>query len=225
MPPSVPTSPVEERERGYPRSGRATPGGSRGASRTRRSRRELTMTVPAVAEAGVEEIQPDWADKDTRAEVAANEVGWDGDVLQEEDFADDDDPYGELNFDGHFDTGSEVLDEEEVRRELSRGGLGKWIDGVVDVFLALEDDPPEDFDVERSREARERLRALQVAAEQGASTEEVAEKGRSENRPAWLDGQEDTDADADVRPPPEQNQGVWDDVKWLGGLVARNLWS
>lgn len=215
IPPSVPVSPVEERERLYPRSARATPAGSRGTSRTRRSRRDFAMTA-TVPELETEEIQPDWADKDAQAEVAAEEVGWDRDVLREEGLEDDedDDPYGELNLDAHFDNGSDIIDEEEVRRELRRGGLGRWIDGVVDVFLMLEGDDSEDFNTER-REGLERLRAL--ARESAMETDPTA----SEAPPAWDDGR----GNEVPEPPPQQAEGVWNDVRWLGGLFARNLWS
>ncbi|ETN45986.1 uncharacterized protein HMPREF1541_00168 [Cyphellophora europaea CBS 101466] len=223
---SVLGSPSEERREGFVRSGRQTPGGgSRPVSRSRRSRKELAMTSVAVLAgdgayaSGIDGVEPDWADKETQAELAANEVGWDGEVLREEEAEDDEedeDPYGELNFDGHFDTESDILDEEEVRRELNKGGLGKWIEGVVDVFLMLEDDVPEDFDAE-SRQGLEQSRTL---------AGESARRGPSEDqqedvKPAWDDGREEQD----IEPPPQQPQGMWDDVRWLSNVVVRNLWS
>lgn len=215
VPPSVAVSPVEERERWHSRSGRATPGGSRGTSRTRRSRRDLAMTAPVPEMDAEDEVKPNWADKETQAEVEEEEVGWDRDVLRDEGLDVDDDPYGELNFDGHFDTGSDIVDEEEIRRELSRGGLGRWIDGVVDVFLMLEEDGSDDFDADR-REGLERLRVLAESVRQEGAV------GEAEATPAW----DDERADVDVPPPPpDQPQGVLNDVRWLAGLLARNLWS
>jgi hypothetical protein len=171
------------------------------------------MTAPVPED----EVQPDWADKDTQAELAAEEVGWDREVLREEGLDEDDDPYGELNFDGHFDNGSDIVDEDEVRRELSRGGLSRWMDGIVDVFLMLEGDGADDFDTDR-REGLERLKALSESVRK-----EDAEK--TENKPAWDDDGADGESSVSPPPPAEQAQGVWGDVKWLGGLVARNLWS
>ena len=168
---------------------------------------------------GIDGVEPDWADKETQAEMAANEVGWDGEVLREEEAEDDEedeDPYGELNFDGHFDTESDILDEEEVRRELNKGGLGKWIEGVVDVFLMLEDDVPEDFGAE-SRQGLEQSRTLAgESARRGASEDQ-----QEDVKPAWDDGREEQD----IEPPPQQPQGMWDDVRWLSNVVVRNLWS
>ena len=172
------------------------------------------MTAPVPEMEAEDEVRPDWADKDTLAEVEAEEVEWDRDVLRDEGLDGDDDPYGELNFDGHFDTGSDIVDEEEVRRELSRGGLGRWIDGVVDVFLMLEEEGGDEFDADR-REGLERLSRLAQSVRQ-------EEAVREPERPAWAEDAGDVDAPP---PPPEHPQGVLDDVRWLAGLLARNLWS
>jgi len=85
------------------------------------------------AETPTEYPAPDWQDSQTQAEIAAQVQH----ELEEE--FDEDDPYGMLTFDGHFDTD----DEEGLRKEMSRYKLGRWLDGVVDSFLKLEDVEPD----------------------------------------------------------------------------------
>lgn len=83
------------------------------------------------------DIQPNWADAKTQAELAAQ--------LQEElgeDFSDDGDPYGMLNFEEQgSDNGDSDADEEEVRRAMSRYRLGGWmgLDGAIDALLRVEE--------------------------------------------------------------------------------------
>lgn len=83
------------------------------------------------------DIQPNWADAKTQAELAAQ--------LQEElgeDFDDDGDPYGMLNFEEQgSDDGDSDADEEEVRRAMSRYRLGGWmgLDGAIDALLRVEE--------------------------------------------------------------------------------------
>ncbi|KAL8243830.1 hypothetical protein R6Q59_010088 [Mikania micrantha] len=118
------------------RSGRVTP-----RSRSmRRSRRGLSMT-PAVV-TPMEDAEPDWADSQTQAEIAAQ---FENELAEE---FEDADMYGILDFDENF----EDDDEEEVREAISNGK--SWLDGMVDVFLKLEDDPPED-DIESARASRD----------------------------------------------------------------------
>ncbi|KAK4939606.1 hypothetical protein LTR10_020106 [Elasticomyces elasticus] len=178
-------SPIDDRF--MPRSGRATPSMSRRNS-GRRSRRSLAMT-PAL-QTPADEAAPDWDDVQTQAEIAAQ---------VENEFADefDDDPYGVLDFDGQFDSD----DEEDVRKEISRYRLGGWMDGVVDVFLRLEDMPDyQDEDLEARR--------FEVFPAPTKDAENAS-----------------TPSDNSVEPPPARPAGVWDDVAWFGRLLARTVRS
>ncbi|KAI1616571.1 hypothetical protein EDD36DRAFT_429453 [Exophiala viscosa] len=178
-------SPVDDRF--LSRSGRATPSMSRRNS-GRRCRRSLAMT-PAL-QTPADEAAPDWDDVQTQAEIAAQ---------VENEIADefDDDPYGVLDFEGQFDS----EDEEDVRREISQYRLGGWMDGVVDVFLRLEDMP--DYQHE-DLEAR------------GSEVFPNASKD-AENA--------STLSDSFMEPPPAKPSGVWEDVAWFGRLVARTIRS
>ena len=129
--------------------------------------------------------------------------------LANEDELDDGDPYGVLDFDDHFEP-FDSEDEAEMKRELakSRLGLGRWFEGVVDVFLNLEEEFPD----------------LETGEVEGATPRELedqrdAGEGMQEKREAVVEPL----AEGDVEIPPEQSQGVWDDVKWFGRLVARTV--
>lgn len=236
----------------YVRSGRATPNRSRVNSRhgsRRGSRRTLAMTPaspvverstysePKAAPAKQEEedVQPDWADADTKAEALQQRQpsGYFSKLLgtsapqddtenrfydleeeiYDDEFVDDDDPYENIQLAEHFDNGSDVLDEEEVRREIKKTGvMGKWFDGVMDAFLMLEDGDGEgDFFDDKDED--EKRRTMSNAAEEGTASGSAPKTGG-----------DDVDGKAiDVEAPPDQPQGVWDDVKWLGRLVARSV--
>lgn len=147
---------------------------------------------------------PHWDDVQTQAEIAAQ---------VESEFADEfeDDPYGVLDFEGQFDS----EDEEEVRREISRYRLGRWMDGVVDVFLRLEEFP----DSEGGTGARDH----NVDLEAGNGQTEVSNPEASALT-------KDADAasavsDASIEPPPDTPTGVWDDVVWFGRLLVRTVRS
>ena len=155
----------------------------------------------------VEEIVPDWADTATRAEaeVAAS--------LSPElaDELDDGDPYGVLDFDDHFEP-FDSEDEAEMRRELvkHRLGLWRWFEGVVDVFLNLEEEFP---DLEGGEIAEATPRELEDQMKAGDGVQ-----GHREEEGETL-------KEGEVEAPPEQSQGVWGDVKWFGRLVARTVRS
>lgn len=146
----------------------------------------------------LDEATPDWADAHTQAEIAAQ---------VESDFADefDDDPYGVLDFEGQFDSD----DEEDVRREISGYRLGRWMDGIVDVFLRLEDFPDaKDGDLETGKGT-----APPAVTAAAASTKD----GESDARRVSFE--------ESVEPPPERPRGVWDDVAWFGRMLARTVRS
>lgn len=98
-------------------------------------------------------VQPNWSDAKTQAELAAQ--------LQEElgdsYYEDDGDPYGMLNFEeqGDDDDGNSDEDEEEVRRAMSRYRLGGWmgLDGAIDALLRVEEaNDNSQLDIERGVE-------------------------------------------------------------------------
>lgn len=202
---------------------------------------ERARQLPQRAAEEEEEIQPDWADAASRAEYTSShqhgrhsseyfsepatiEEEEDGneafyDLPDEDDELDDDDPYGQLNLAEHFDNGSDIVDEEEVRRELREhsrqsGVLGRWFDGVVDVFMMLEEEDGQD---NAGGEGARRL----AEVERGFRDGQEAGKSEEKENVAWFDGQ--SEEQQDVEPPPEGQQGVWGDVKWLGRLVARSI--
>lgn len=78
-------------------------------------------------------IEPQWSDARTQAEVAAQ--------LQEElmdSYADyDGDPYGMLDFEGQGDADTSE-DEEEVKRAMRSWGIGGWMDGAIEALLMVE---------------------------------------------------------------------------------------
>ncbi|KAK6376100.1 uncharacterized protein PV06_02060 [Exophiala oligosperma] len=204
------TTNAEERDfnhnqRLHPRSGRVTPSLSRRSSHAgRRSRRSLAMT-PAPQTSMDEEAMPHWDDAQTQAEIAAQ---------VESEFADEfeDDPYGVLDFEGQFDS----EDEEDVRREISRYRLGRWMDGVVDVFLRLEEFPDSEGGSKSARDHDVDLEAGNQKPEMSDVETTVQVK--------------DADAasavsDASIEPPPDKPSGVWDDVVWFGRLLVRTVRS
>lgn len=138
----------------------------------------------------MDESTPDWADAGTQAEIAAQ---------VESELADefDDDPYGILDFEGQFDS----EDEEDVRREISKYRLGRWMDGLVDVFLRLEDFPEaQGPDLELGNDE------APASIAKDAETASVV-------------------SDHSVEPPPERPRGIWDDVAWFGRLIGRTVRS
>jgi len=138
----------------------------------------------------MDEPTPDWADAQTQAESAAQ---------VESDSADefDDDPYGLLDFEGQFDS----EDEEDVRKEISKYRLGRWMDGIVDVFLQLEDFPDS-----------------QSPDLETGNTEQPAAPAKDLETASLV-------SDKSVEPPPERPKGIWDDMAWFGRMVVRTVRS
>ncbi|OAG44135.1 hypothetical protein AYO21_01592 [Fonsecaea monophora] len=196
-------TPIDERPPMTVRSGRATPSGnlSRRGSFQRRSKRSLAMTpVPATTPMIEVDTGPDWADEQTQAEIAAQ---MDADFADE---LDDGDPYGMLDFEAQFDSD----DEEELRKSIKGYRLGRWMDGLVDVFLQLEDDfstPQPDLEAARPKTGPE------IATSTAPPAKDADHPGPSVRF-------EDS-----VEPPPERPKGVWDDVAWFGRMLARTVRS
>lgn len=164
-------------------------------------------TVPPASLDPAEDVVPDWADRESRAEaeIAAS--------LSSElaDDLDDGDPYGVLDFDDHFEP-FDSEDEAEMRRELAKSRLGRWFDGVVDVFLNLEEEIPDLESEARSQKGSQ-------------TTPRELEDGRQVDHASKSNDDLEPLAAEQVEAPPEQPQGVWDDVKWFGRLVARTVRS
>jgi len=152
----------------------------------------------------MDESGPDWADAHTHAEIAAQVANDLAEEFENDDA--DDDPYGVLDFEAHFDSD----DEEDVRQEISKYRLGGWMDGIVDAFLRLEEFPdghdhPPDMDLETRNVEPERP---------SAPLDTVPANPRTTAGPDNL-----------VEPPLERPNGVWDDVVWFGRLIARTMGS
>lgn len=106
------------------------------------------------------------------------------------------DRYGMLDFEANFDS----EDEDDVRDAVKKGfGLGRWVDGVVDVFLKLEEDEPEP-----DLEAGEPRRKAQIV--------------EPEREPDVVSGES-------IEAAPDRPRGIWEDVQWFGRVVARTIQS
>ncbi|KAJ9658173.1 hypothetical protein H2198_003878 [Neophaeococcomyces mojaviensis] len=213
-----------------PRSGRATPArsrvGSRNTSRNAsRSRLNLSMTMTGAGtsattpgasfatapdhNAGIREedepgssyssVEPNWSDARTQAEIAAQVQAEFG-----EDYEyDNNDPYGMLNFEGQGDDSGSSDAEEEVKRAMTRYGIGGWMDGAIDALLRIEEenDPGQrrEQDLERGK------------------GDDGGERRRISREMAF----------GEVETPPEQNaQGqwrIWNDIAWFGRMVSRSV--
>ena len=178
----------------------------------------LHTTLPLGIDEPDSDPLPDWADDRTQAEIAAQV---ESELAEEFDY--DGDPYGVLDFEGQFDSDDDHdSDEEEVRREILASGyhLGRWVDGIVHVFLRLEDLP--DSSSEQS---------LDLEAGSGLSSKETpldidpTQLPSSTVKTGVLEPTRFA-SDNSVEPPPPQRQGgLWDDVAWFARLVARTVRS
>ena len=143
------------------------------------------------------DYEPDWADPHTQAEIAAETERELADELVVER-EEDEDRYGALEFEGHFEQVEldfDDQDEKDVQEAVRQGfGVGKWVDGWVDALLKIENEP----DVEAQPKAGS---SVAVKPEPVVATDESIEA------------------------PPEKPKSAWDDVRWFGNLVARSIGS
>lgn len=220
------------------RSGRDTPAHSRGGSRDRRkSRRELAMTPAAVTASSVggesapdyllaprtvsipastrdyAAIEPDWADPQTQAEIAADlEMELAEELEDGELYSGDEDNYGALDFEGQG-----VEDEErEIKQAVqARGfGLGKWVDGVVDVFLKMDDADEDELEVKNDRQDVE---ATTFPRDESKGDDLSAISNRPE--------MDEFASDDEMEPAPRNPKSVWEDLAWFGRLILRTAKS
>ena len=215
--------------------GPGTPSHSRRGSRDRRkSRRELAMTPAArsasSAAAGNDpqphreistsaashdhaEFEPDWVDSQTQAEIAADlEMELAGELEDEELYSDDGDRFDSLDFEGQ---GADD-EEKEIQQALrTRGfGLGKWVDGVVDVFLKMDDADEDELDAKQDRLDYE-----------GVAFPEEGNKDSDLPRQPSTEDMDDVVSDDDMEPAPQNSKTVWEDLVWFGRLVLRTAKS
>ena len=175
---------------------------------------------------GQEFSGPDWADSQTQAEIAA-ELAAEQEALElypdEEQEGEwwREDRYGTVDFDGHWDD-DEKQDEADVQRALkTRGfGIGKWVDGVVDVFLKLEDDD-DDQEVELSKpDPKDEAGTHEQEEDAPSST-----KGPQQTQRNTAPENTDQTSDDSIEAAPEDPKSVWDDVAWFSRLVLRTARS
>lgn len=224
----------------YPqaRSGRNTPNHSRGGSRDRRkSRRELAMTptaltasyaagqppaadtCPSIAMASSTSAHeytatgPDWADSQTQAEIAADlEMDLADELEDGELYSDDEDRYGALDFEGQ----DIEEDERQVEQAVRAGGfrLGRWVDGVVDVFLKMDEADEDDLDIKHAKPEIEAVTA---------TNDDI----KKNDHPEQSGGQtvDDMDSDDGMEPAPQNPKSIWEDLAWFGRLIWRTAIS
>ena len=205
-----------------PRSGRATPArsrvGSRNTSRNAsRSRPNLSMTmtgamtvIPGASfatapdtntgireeeeeqpESSYSHIEPEWADARTQAEIAAQVQAEFG---EEYDY-DNGDPFGILDFDRRGGDDSESSDaEEEVKKAMTRYGIGGWMDGAIDALLRIEEE--NDTRQERNDIERGNTKRSEAVGFDNVETPPESEQGQ------WR---------------------IWNDVAWFGRMVRRSV--
>ena len=210
---------------------RTTPPRSRRASRERRkSRRDLLMTPTPVLTTSRQELgtafaspdevepgvapstdpapmQPDWADSQTQAEIAAS---------LEREFSQelDDDGLGlVLDDDGNhhdYDLGNE---EREIQAAVHARGfrLGRWMDGLVDVFLQIDDG-----EAEAAQEEECGLDDAPPASEE--EPQEASDVAESPREGEIL-------SEDDMEPAPQNPKSMWEDMAWFGRLVLRTAMS
>ncbi len=216
------------------RSGRDTPTRSRDR---RKSRRELVMTPAArtasslAGETATDDsrasraistsassnnyaaIEPDWADTQTQAEIAADlEMDLAEELEVSELYSDDGDRYGALDFEGQG-----IEDEErEIQQALrARGfGIGRWVDGVVDVFLKIDDADEDELETKHERLEHE---AIEAPANERKKNDLPGQSRRPET--------DDTASDDGMEPAPQNPKTVWEDLAWFGRLVLRTAKS
>lgn len=220
------------------RSGRAMPTRSRRGSRDRRkSRRELAMTPTAMtASSKAEEtaaenppasaatstsdsprdyavIEPDWADPQTQAEIAADlEMELAEELEDGELYSDQEDRYGALDFEGQ-----DIDDEEtEIQQAVEAHGfrLGRWVDGVVDALLKADDADEDELEIEHGK----------LDHEVGKVTGDDSRENDVPEDPSRQD-MDDVVSDDGMEPAPQNPKSVWEDLAWFGKLVLRTARS
>jgi hypothetical protein len=173
---------------------------------------------------------PDWADSQTQAEIAAElEVEMAAELEPAELYDEDDqdkewwreDRYGAVDFDGHWEDDARQ-DEAEVQRAVKEGGfgVGRWVDGVVDALLRLDDNEDE-----RDLEA-----GIPSASETVLKSDEpdggvIPQADGTAGEKPPLDESSGHVSDDAMEPAPAHPASAWEDVAWFGRLVFRTARS
>jgi hypothetical protein len=174
---------------------------------------------------------PDWVDSQTQAEIAAELEGEMAAELEPAELYDEDDEdkewwredrYEAVDFEGHWDE-DEKQDEAEIQRAVrERGfGVGRWVDGVVDAFLRLDDN---DSDEERDLEVGLPEEILHSNSKQAPAELRTTREGE-DGRKSSADESSGHVSDDAIEPAPTHPTSVWEDVAWFGRLVFRTARS
>jgi hypothetical protein len=173
---------------------------------------------------------PDWADSQTQAEIAAELEGEMAAELEPAELYDEDDQdrewwredqYEAVDFDGHWDE-DERQDEADVQRAVREGGfgVGRWVDGVVDALLRLDDNEEEpDLEVGLPPASQPVLENDQLDGRLGPQAE-----GQTKEKPPPDESAGHVSDDA-IEPAPAHPKSVWEDVAWFSRLVFRTARS
>jgi hypothetical protein len=193
---------------------------------------------------------PDWADSQTQAEIAAELEREMAHELEADSQASGSrewwrgDRYGAVDFAGQFDDEEDEddddvdggSDEADVRKALRQrggfGGVGKWVDGLVDVFLKLDhEDDDGDEDADRDLETGVVVKdddEDRVVPPPPPGTVGEEEEGASQPKAERVvvdEGSEEDDDSLSMEAAPANPQSVWEDMAWLGRLVLRTARS
>lgn len=150
-------------------------------------------------ESSYSHVEPNWSDAKTQAEIAAQVQA----ELGEEYDYDDNDPYGMLSFEKQGDNDSDDSDaEEEVKKAMTRYGIGGWMDGAIDALLRIEEE----------NDLRDQEDLEQGLANKTGDRKKSIEEMRF----------------GDIEAPPEQNsrggwRNVWPDIAWFGRMVSKSV--
>ena len=173
---------------------------------------------------------PDWVDSQTQAEIAAELEADLAAELEPAELYDEDgneeewwreDRYGTVDFDGHWDE-DERQDEADLKRAVREGGfrVGRWVDGVVDAFLNLDDNEEEpDLEVGAPPVSED------VSHSQGPLAASVGPDQRDEQPKSSTGESAGHVSDTAMEPAPTHPASVWEDLAWFGRLVLRTARS
>ena len=156
-------------------------------------------------------IEPDWADSQTQAEIAADlEMDLADELEDGELYSDDEDRYGALDFERQDIEDDERQVEQAVRARSFR--LGRWVDGVIDVFLKLDEADENESEIKYDKPDRE------AATTTNDDINDHPEQSSCQKV-------DDMDSDDGMEPAPQNPKSVWEDLAWFGTLVWRTAIS
>ena len=160
-------------------------------------------------------VEPDWADSQTQAEIAAD---LEMDLADElEDcalYSDDGDRYDGLDLEGQV-----IEDEEREIEKAVRGRgfmLGSWVDSVVDAFLKMDETDEDEVEIKYDRSDRETVKTPEYESKENART------GQSRQE---VEDMAPDDDDDDMESAPKNPKSIWEDLAWFGRLVMRTAKS